>query len=81
MDVTFFEHQPYYPISNIQGKSSFTQEYLFWDINTEISDPSITHTLSNLINTQTYQNTFSTPIEVQLKEILCIPSPYSLDIT
>ena len=31
MDVTFFEHQPYYPKSDIQGKN-LIQEYQLWDI-------------------------------------------------
>ena len=31
MDVTFFENQPYYPKSDIQGEHT-TQEYQFWEI-------------------------------------------------
>ena len=33
MDVTFFEHQPYYPKTNIQGEnhSYNSQEYQFWE--------------------------------------------------
>jgi len=34
MDVTFLEHQPYYPKPNIQGENTPNnpQEYQFWDI-------------------------------------------------
>ena len=31
MDVSFFEHQPFYPKPDIQGEN-FTQEYQLWDI-------------------------------------------------
>lgn len=31
MDVTFFENQPYYPKSDIQGEHT-TQEYQFWEV-------------------------------------------------
>ena len=58
MDVMFFEHQPYYPKSDIQGENNFTQEHQLWD---EISDLDISHTSSNPVNTQietgpTHQN-------------------------
>lgn len=33
MNVTFFENQPFYPISDIQGEQ-FTQKYQLWDMNT-----------------------------------------------
>ncbi|KAJ4703138.1 Retrovirus-related Pol polyprotein from transposon TNT 1-94 [Melia azedarach] len=33
MDVSFFEQQPYYPKSDIQGEN-FTHEYQLWDIET-----------------------------------------------
>ena len=32
MDVTFFEQQPYFSKSDIQGETNFIQEYQFWDI-------------------------------------------------
>ncbi|XP_042971975.1 uncharacterized protein LOC122304021 [Carya illinoinensis] len=32
MDVTFFEQQPYFPKSDIQGETNFIQEYQLWDI-------------------------------------------------
>jgi hypothetical protein len=34
MDVTFFEHQAYYPKSDIQGENM--QEYQNWGINSDI---------------------------------------------
>lgn len=63
MDVTFFEHQPYYPKSDIQGENSYTQEYQLWD---EISDLDTPHTSSNPVNTQietvsTHQNEPTVP--------------------
>ena len=30
MDVTFFENQPFYPKTDIQGETPRTQEYQFW---------------------------------------------------
>ncbi|KAE8668064.1 putative ion channel POLLUX-like 2-like isoform X2 [Hibiscus syriacus] len=36
MDVTFFEHQPYYPKFDIQGETNFTQEYQIWDIDESV---------------------------------------------
>ena len=32
MDVTFFEQQPYFSKSDIQGETNFIQEYQLWDI-------------------------------------------------
>ena len=60
MDVTFFEHQPYYPKSDIQGDNSFTQEYQLWD---EINDLDTPHTSSNPVNTHTSSNPVNTHIE------------------
>lgn len=31
MDVTFFEKQPYYSKTNIQGESENFEEFWFWD--------------------------------------------------
>lgn len=41
MDVTFFENQPFYPKTPIQGENSITQEYQFWEKQNSESNPSL----------------------------------------
>lgn len=57
MDVTFFEHQPFYSKVDIQGEN-FTQEYQLWDI--EKLDSSTDQHLSSSIPLQVE----SPPIEI-----------------
>ena len=51
MDVTFFEHQSYYPKSEIQGK--IMREYQLWDI----SGIEFDHSLQPGNTSQSFQTT------------------------
>ena len=68
MDVTFFEQQPYYPRSNIQGEN-YTQEHQLWDIEANI--PNLSHSPSN---SYTYPNS-QIPQRKSPKSFVPTPSP------
>ena len=52
MDVTFFEQQPYFSKSDIQGETNFIQEYQLWDIeeSSHFSPNSLTNPAHHFMN-------------------------------
>ncbi|KAK2452382.1 putative mitochondrial protein [Trifolium repens] len=63
MDVTFFENQPFYTKTDIQGEN-FTQEYQLWDIDTLESGESSLHVSPQIDQTDPTMSTHLLPLPV-----------------